>query len=284
MPCAIAPISLMGSVLTLIAIYKSKPGTRNTAFHRLLGCVSVFDFIFSFAYMFGPFPVPKGSEDNMLVPIKIDLHFRGTTQTCTAQGALLQVGFASFYYATCLSIYYALTIRYNVREAVFSTRIEPVMHVIILLYTAGTTVAALVKEYFNFQAARCWIIEKPLFCHLTPGVECLRGAGASSFRDNFVGIPILLSNVVCWTCLILLIVTVLNRYRSSRRFVFAGSDNGESPLRRHTRQVVSQSLLFGLNFSLVTLFRNISFLQSKLGNQPSSFVSSCLCFTKNLVS
>jgi hypothetical protein len=133
MPCVAAPVSIMGSFLILLTIYRSsQAGTKMTTYHRLSMGISIFDIIFSIGFALGPLPMPH------------ELGFpgaHGNIATCSFQAFLLQVGMASLSYSTMLMIYYVLMVCFNLTESTITKRAEPLFHAIPIFFHVGTGIA-----------------------------------------------------------------------------------------------------------------------------------------------
>jgi len=301
LPCAVSSLSILGSVLTLLTIYRitvapvttstggapastssrrqlrqqqpinrddtgaedeggiglqppppttaTKRGRALTSYHRLMIGISVFDILFSAGLLFGPLPIPA---DNRGIP-----YARGTIATCTAQGFFIMLGLASFAYNAMLLIYYVLVIRYIVRDEVMTTRIEPFMHAVAILYYTGAAVAGLPLQVYNPTGAKCFIGVVPPTCLRDPDTDCVRGGEhAWWFGQVFYAI----SNTF-WTAVIILAAlvvagTVVARYCRSRKFVFRGSE-GNQVFRRQAKEVAIQCFLYSITFVNLMIWSNL---------------------------
>ena len=271
--CAIGPLSMVGSALTLIAILRMKQSSRNTALHRMLGSLSCLDFISSLGFSFGPLLVTRNTQIPNQTWYIANL---GTVGSCTLQGALLQIGYSSFFYSMCISIYYVMVARYNMSERFFSRRVEPFMHLCIWVYTLAATSYALAREFFNpLGNTICEAVAYPPGCDFLniPGYVCQRGEGAFWFKKNIVQYPLLAANAVVLICLGILVLTVVGQYRRSRRFVFQGSDSNDSPMKRQAQQVIVQSILFGSSVTLVLFFQSLIMIRVTWFETPMEYVS-----------
>jgi hypothetical protein len=116
--CVAAPLSVIGSLLTLLTIYRSKQ--HSSTYHRLVTGIATYDIMLSSSLSFGPF----------LLPAETGLPgAKGTTATCAAQGFFTYLGTLSFAYSAMLMWYYVAVIRYSVTEAFLAKWIEPWMHI-----------------------------------------------------------------------------------------------------------------------------------------------------------
>lgn len=119
--------SLVGSALILKDIWWQRPQRRRlqrqrsgssrhftnaankTVYHWLMTAISIFDMFGSAAWFASTWPIPK-EQDSIYGAA-------GNDATCKAQGFFMQLGITGPFLFVALSIYYVLTIRYNVRES-----------------------------------------------------------------------------------------------------------------------------------------------------------------------
>ena len=186
----------------------------------------------------------------------------GTTATCSFQGFLLHVGFASFGYNAMLLMYYILIVRYNIKdEAIRARGIETVFLVVPGLYYIVTGILGLVWTVFNPNGAYCDVDPFPPFCTEFPDeiLPCLRGEDYFQFFNDWLSIV----PMFVWTTIILLAsmtlaVTVLQRYFASQRFRFRSSAFRNTAQEEQTMEVVTQCLLFATSFVNVTIWATIN--------------------------
>jgi hypothetical protein len=210
LPVATGCLSLIGSSLILLSIYRSRinqqPSShskRQTSpvYHRILGVMSVYDIVYTlFSSMFGVLFLPHES-----------LTYRrghGTRFTCTLQGFFIQWGFGCFAYGAWLSVYYVLTIRYNLPEATLARYVEPMIHASVFLFYFGTALIASAVGLMNpTGSAVCWIIPYPNSCTYD-GVPCVRGANYKQAILSMILVPSCFSVVVILVCLAIVALTV----------------------------------------------------------------------------
>jgi len=256
--CAVAPLSILGSSLTLRAIYyqyyskndhtnaaveRTRLGgsSRNlhsqrqrqrhthkmTTYQRLLAGISIFDIIFSIPWALGPLPLPVPEEGGGIIP------GYGNTQTCTAQGFFIQLGFCSFIYSHQLMLYFVLVIRYNVREAFMVTYIEPMLHAVPILYGVVTAFLGLSWQVFNSAGVQCWVAGYPLGCEEDDSEEaCIRGGNKVGIFGNWLVVfPFIffVGFFMLWTLVIA--VTVYQRHRSRVSFMFGRGGTADASFR-----------------------------------------------------
>ena len=217
MPCAVAPLSIVGSFLTILTIFRTTyGGAPLVTYHRLLLGVSTMDMILSIALTAGPLPLPRELEYDLP-----GVRTYGNRSTCRTQAFLLQLGSCSFLYNTMLMLYFVLVVRYGLREKFISTRVEPFMHFLANGYYLGTAITGLALDVFNPAGTFCWVAGVPLGCEFSADEDCERGGD----HVRLFGQWLLVVPLVALTCLLVIFISILAgtvwwRYRQSRRFVF----------------------------------------------------------------
>jgi hypothetical protein len=164
--------------------------------------MSLYDIVFTlFSAMFGKL-FNLGQPD---APIPGP----GTQFTCTLQGYFIQWGFGSFAYGAWLSVFYVLTIRYNMKEALLARYLEPVIHSSVFCIYFGTALAASILGWMNpSELAACGIMPYPLACAVYDTIPCLRGAHYRAAALWMILVPSCLSVAVILACLGLVAWTV----------------------------------------------------------------------------
>ncbi|CAB9515167.1 expressed unknown protein [Seminavis robusta] len=217
--CAIAPLSMVGSSLTLRAIYHHDGPL--TTYQRLLGGLSCCDWIMSLALAFGPLPMPSELQEYGVPGA------HGTQQTCTAQGFLLHIGCGSFVYSAMLLFYFVLVIRYNVTSRFLVRRVEPVMHVLGVGFFGATAVVGLVWQIFNPSGVQCWVGAMPLGCEDDDaGIECTRGPNVKIFGQWMLVYPYIFWVSFTIVCTMVIALTVYTQYRTRFAHVFKPTSTG----------------------------------------------------------
>lgn len=162
-------LSVAGStaILWLVSRERKRKG-RLMPYHRILFAMSLCDIVVSVTNLGQPFLVPADGSPR---PWAI-----GNDATCTAVGALLQFGLASFWYNGMLSTNYLLTIRFGRRGQAWARTLEPWMHLVALGYPLGTAVSGIVMDVFHETdlGASCWVAEsnREPSCTLQPYHRC----------------------------------------------------------------------------------------------------------------
>ena len=236
LPKAASILSLGGSTLTLISIgrvhYTASPTTsssspittretktRTNFYHRLLACISICDVLLSIFYLLGSLPVPRADDDETLESYAIR-NARGNWTTCTFQGTLFQLGIGEFYYAACLSIYYVLVIRFNVKERFLVRWIEPAMHAVVAPIFVGIAILGAAVGVYNPMPVvnTCVLVAYPYSCEEHP--PCTRGPDRASRYNLWMNIvPGLVLMLTVILCLAVVMWTVWQQHRRHVRFL-----------------------------------------------------------------
>ncbi len=168
-----------GTITIMIMISKDR---LTCPFRRLIFGLSVADVIQSAAMIAGPFSLPKHQQGA--------LWSNGSEFTCELQGFALHTGFAGVpMYVLSLSAYYLCAVRYNIKDRVFSKKVEPYLHAVSIIWTLGGGVACWSCGVFNMMASGnvCWYTPYPSNCLSNDDVECQRGKLAFTFGWLFGG-------------------------------------------------------------------------------------------------
>lgn len=292
-PRVMAGISIVGSSLTLLTIYRTRqsvhrgggvttrgPSSSSVApkklstYHRLLIGISVSDLLISAGLALGPVMQPPETEFPGA---------RGSTEACTFQGALLQMGCASFLYSLMLMLYYVLVIRFNKRETWIRSKVEPWMHIIPILFYFSTAVAGAILEVFNPAVTHCWTAHYPPDCEGDPLVECERGGDAVEFFGYWMVVyPLFAWDILLVLSLFIVALTVCQKYLKSRRFVPEGT-RGIMNTEKQAKQVIAQALLYSLAFVNTMVWGSMGTIYALAGKQFETFGDhywiSCLAVT-----
>jgi hypothetical protein len=221
LPVATGAFSLVGSALILISVCRSSQSTRGNrrqsrgktshVYHRIMAAMSVYDIVHTpFGSMCANLFKPRHSgtlSDG-----------RGTRVTCTLQGFFVQWGFGCFAYGAWLSVYYMMTIRYNVQEAFLARRVEPVIHAsVFLLYFGSALIASILGLINPTSHAACWIMPYPLPCSVVDSIPCVRGENYRVAILWMVLVPSTISVATILICLALVAGAVLQQRSAIRK-------------------------------------------------------------------
>jgi len=225
LPIISGSVSLLGSgaIAAMILMSAEK---LSRPFRRLIFGLSVMDIIQSLAMTLGPFSLPA-DLDGVLWSM-------GNTTTCDIQGFALHIGFAGVpMYMLSLTIYYLYVIKFSMKDKIFSTRIEPWLHLVSIGWTIGGGIACWATGSFNMMESGniCWYTPSPHDCVANDDVDCVRGAHAFAFGWIFGG-----SNFATLCCIIYCLHevcrTVIEQEEKNDRYRFRGSVCARSePLR-----------------------------------------------------
>ncbi len=191
---ASASVSFVASVVIIIMIKRAR---LVTPYRRLIFGLSTGEAIHSLGMITGPFAPPKGL---FLAPWG-----QGNTMTCDANGFLNAFGATVvILYLLFLSVYLHYKLKKRMSDPDFSVKIERKMHIALLIYSSGTSIAALATKSMNPipTGAICLSARYPPACAIIPDVvgECTRGLVSMYFTYIFAFIN---------TCTCLVMVTII---------------------------------------------------------------------------
>ena len=161
-------LSFISSLTICIAMLRSEKKV-STPYRRIIFGMSVYDILLSLGMMFSTIASPKDT-DGVWKPM-------GNKITCNMQGFFVYIGWVGApLYNFGLCIYYLCISRYGMREAAFTKKIEPYLHLVPCLYTITTAVLFLARDlYHNRIGGFCFLSPYPRYCQEMPNVECERG-------------------------------------------------------------------------------------------------------------
>ncbi len=144
-------ISAISSSLIIFVILRSRQ-KLSTIYHRIMFIMSCADVVASIAMALGTLPMPKE------VPPEF-LHFHyfetpgvrlGNFATCEAQGFLWLSGiFTMFCYNLSLSVYYALSLAFGMKDKIIRRYVEPIFHLFALTVVLVPGIQLLISDDFN---------------------------------------------------------------------------------------------------------------------------------------
>lgn len=240
-----APLSVIASSFIIRTLIKKKD--IDGTYRRLLFSRSAFDVMFSLWYMLGPLPVLEETTGW--------LGARGNQASCTASGFFNFFITVELAYNICLSLYFLMKIRYNVREQILVYRVEPVMHILSIGVSLGIASAAVAMEVLNpigLGLTHCFVGAFPPYCDLIEGLECIRGESHKVFAWAAIIFPtIILFGVMCWSLFAI--------YRASRtQYKKSEASSLRSSQAEGLRLVARQAQVYILGFFLPSLFVLVS--------------------------
>ena len=139
---------------TVVSRRSSRSSNKNgkvTTYHRMLLSISILDVIHSTSSAFSTLLVPSYTSGTFA---------RGTTTTCSMQGALQQLTPTIVIYMAMLNTYFMLKIRYNISDSVFRSKYEVWFHIIPIMHFLGTAIVGLSLNIFGpivLTELGCWL-------------------------------------------------------------------------------------------------------------------------------
>jgi hypothetical protein len=216
LPICTGAFSLVGSSLILLSIFRrgmldkqqaawSSTSVRRSTYNgqRRRGQITFTLFSCMFGILLNP-------SDDPFEPYRA----YGTRFTCNLQGFFVQWGYGSFAYGAWLSVYYVMTIRYNVQEAFLARYIEPVIHSTVFVFYFGTALTAWLLGFFNpLGFGPCYFAPYPRLCIWVDFCACIRGEHVRQAILWMVMVPSSVSVAVIVICLGLVAATVWQQRR-----------------------------------------------------------------------
>ena len=175
-------ISFISSLNIITMIFRSKR-KLTLPYRRVVFALSCYDTISSLAYslILPMFP----SSDNVWGSM-------GNNTSCKVLGLMIYLGTTAVpMYNLSLCVFYVSIIIYSMKERYFTTKVEPFLHAIPLLYSVVGGSVLLGKGYFNAMPDNmtCWIAPYPHGCSANENVPCETGIYWKQIRMFLVVIP-----------------------------------------------------------------------------------------------
>lgn len=142
-------LSIIGSVLIIYII--TRRGRCQLLRDRLLLGMSVFDVLSSVAQGLSVIPNPQITSCSTGI---------GNLTTCSIQGFFVQIGFAVPCYQAMLSVFYLLTIKYQMNPMIVAEKYELIMHAYAIIPCTITASIGAAKNYYFNEGGVCWIGDK----------------------------------------------------------------------------------------------------------------------------
>jgi len=209
-PCVSGFLSILGSAAIFCSIFINRESRLCKTYHRLVLSVAVMDIISTVGNGMSTFPAPSG------IP---GVYAFGNMWTCELQGFLVNLGISVPLYTLMLSVYYVLTICYNMKENAMH-KIEPWFHIVASGISFGGATVALVLKLYNFQGNKCTMTPYPPGCAESEDVQCTRGANAYLLSQLLAGVPLYLSLVGVAACMIHVYWTLRSRELAAGQYSF----------------------------------------------------------------
>ena len=244
MAVALVPIfpgvlSIAGSTLLIRLAIKRK---LSSPCHRILFVMSCYDILNTVNIVLQSFLVPKETSRRLWAV--------GNDQTCFMLGFFFQASYSSFMYFGVLTFYYMLSICLSVTDRYFAKRVEPWLHLVVLLYPCLTAAYAGTRDlYGELQVgAGCWLHETD-DCDkdCISGLEWLLG-----------GLPFVLFFVLIILTNTISIVHVRLTFRRSSQRSTMSSENQEARIVQVAVQCSLYVVIFILTYAWTLVLRLMS--------------------------
>lgn len=230
LPYFSAPFSMVGSGLIIYVILSERK--FSDVYQRLMLGLSCMDLLNSTAMVvFTPWAVPEG--------VSYVTGARGTFTTCEISGFFLNLFYGSMFYTLFLAIYFLLLIRFEWKQRWISRYIEPVAHLISILFPIVTGAYGISKDWMNpliTLPGFCGLSDYPPGCSSLPEIPCVRGEDYNQFVSEIIILLVWIGIIVCMTLIVLRVCRTERRIRN-----YAGGRN--STLQR-TKETGIQAILY----------------------------------------
>jgi hypothetical protein len=243
----------------------SRSNNKKIVYHRLMFGMSVMDIIHSATQVCSSFPMPLGTK-HVYGAI-------GNDATCTVQGFFGIVGGSVPMYNCALSLYYVLTIKYDVKESVMSKTFEPLSHVIIILYPLSLAIVALAYDVYGSESAyNCQVAPK---MNTTSSHDQKRSNDDS--ESNMIRKNILNVLIISGICLIVIVVgcmalVVHSVFQQSKAILKQNKTTQSNSIYFHRARllaVTKQALLYASFFFLTLFFTVVEEISLMILDRPT---------------
>lgn len=191
-----ASVSCLASFILGTMILTS-PGTLRTPYRRIIFGVAVSDIVQSLAIILSPIAQPRDTPGAKWS--------KGNVVSCEVAGFFMTLGTVMLpMYTFFLTIYFLLIVKYKMPLTRFASRVEWILHLVILLWNIVGNAVEVVKDNFNANFnGLCNLTGYPMNCLIAPDVvgECIRGIDAVQDAVILVQGPILFCFVGILLCL-----------------------------------------------------------------------------------
>lgn len=180
--CA-SSLSVVSSVLIITVILRSTTALGST-YHRIMVSICIGDILSSVGTAFNTILMPASTSD-----VYRFIGARGTVGTCEAQGFVVQAGSnLAFTSSLHLTLYYLLTICFNVKDRVMVKFIEPFFCISSTFFMIYAPILYLKQGLFNPVPFSNWcnIGDFPYGCNKDEEVPCIRGRMEG---NDFLNLP-----------------------------------------------------------------------------------------------
>ena len=238
-PTISGSLSFLSSALIVYIIARSQRTIYTATYHRIMICVCLSDMLSSLAILLTTLPMPKDVNE----VYNFDGKSYGTILTCKIQASFYTIGCGiSSISNIFLSLYYVLTIRYNVTHRVVSRYIEP-LGLITCLGSVG------IWSYFNVKTmdnmnpvpfiSWCTVGDYPYGCYQEDGESCIRGKAKIKSSWTFI-IPALIGVAIQFIFMALIISSVYKGEKECARVAQVEMETGDEETTRENVEQVTK--------------------------------------------
>lgn len=150
-----ATLSIVGSSTIVYRVAMNPQHT--TSYDRIMLGLSCADIVSSLGFLLNPILIPAETSSRVWAV--------GTDLTCSMLGWLRQLGFSSLGYNAFLSIYFVMTLKYNISAEDFAASYEAYIHFLTIFYFLMTATAGFVFNFYSELPVGlgCWVTEEYCF-------------------------------------------------------------------------------------------------------------------------
>ena len=224
--------------------------SSSSPYSRILFMFSFVDIISTLNYIVGPF----------LLPTKTSFRYWsfGNATTCNISGAIFTFGYSTLWYYFSLSVYFLLTVRFQIKQNVMAKYYEPILHIWSLGFPLSGTLWGLITGDFNFETSvgrRCAWSDRKELCTLPEDINEAKNMGMNKcvkvtlwygLSGNFfmvmMGLAILSVIMILANNLVLYLYVRRTTYSASARGGIRGSISTIQV--RRVRDVATQAFLY----------------------------------------
>jgi hypothetical protein len=256
-------LSIPCSIFIIFEAIRDSRRGKSSAVQRALVGMSCIDILSSSAWFLSTWAVPRGTIAYSV----------GNQATCNFQGFLLQLAIGAPLYNCSLALYYLLIIKYKWTNERLQ-KSERWVHVSIISFSVGSSVALLPLKLYNHIVTVCWVIGSPAGCenssHIGSDIPCDRGNHAWLYG-------ILLFYAPLWLCVALTVLVMaviylevrathvrmtrysINAFSVSELETVERSRDRQKPVvqlqgrRKDVERVARQAILYSLSFGITWL-------------------------------
>lgn len=237
----------------------TSPVATADTYHRTMLCLCISDMITSLSIALTTIPMPKDVHNIY----SFDGKSYGSPATCELQAFSYVMGSQLSFCASCfLTLYYLLTIRYQISRRIMTKYIEPCGLLVSLSLSVIYPVDKLRKEMFNPLPFISWCAEGdfPFGCTTDESVDCIRGQKSTSPQFLFL-LPVILGTTFQIMSFALITNTVYKREKDRHNFAdpVTGNRAAEETRASHTnynetKATATQCFMYSLAFAFTYLF------------------------------